>query len=302
MTKIQDDHRIDRQAVTPTSASRRIITQHKTVFNKPPEKIPSSSAVDGPLLGNGDMGAALGGFPEAQYFILCKNDLWRLQHGYGNSSPVPFGQLTINIPALEGASYKVTQDLYTATTKGVFEQKGTAVHMNSYVAATRNLLIIELVAISRPFEVNVALRVAEGRGSDSKVGREKGVFWGRRAFTKEVDIPSGAAVAWKIQGGGKQTGAGSFELKPNEPVIIILAMESLFKTKHYTEEAINAVSDLSGPDLTGVRRAHEQWWAAYWAKSYVSLNDPIGDYSYLKRDATEVAPGGLLAAKPAFAG
>jgi alpha-L-fucosidase 2 len=261
--------------------SRRIVSLYTTVFNKPPENIPSSSSVDGPLLGNGDMEVAIGGFPEAQYLILCKNDLWRLQHACGKSSPVPFGQLTIDIPSLKNASYKVTQDLYTATTRGVFGRNGAAVHMNSYVAATEGLLILELTSVGQPFDVTVALQVAKGRGSDSESGREGEVFWGRRAFTKDVDIPGGAAVAWKALGLEKQPEDGLFVLKPDEPVTLVLAMKSVFKSSSYAEEAVKAVSDLADKAcLSAVRQAHEQWWTAYWAKSYVNISDPIIEKQY----------------------
>ena len=47
-----------------------IISKHKAVFGKPPGQVPTGGAVDGPLLGNGDVGVVLGGAPEAQRFKL----------------------------------------------------------------------------------------------------------------------------------------------------------------------------------------------------------------------------------------
>ncbi|MCP4450440.1 MAG: hypothetical protein GY809_03190 [Planctomycetes bacterium] len=91
--------------------SSQIVSAFKTEFTSPPEGTPGKTSVDGPLLGNGDMGVVIGGPPEAQQVILCRNDMWRLQHGYGNASPVPFGTLSINVPGLIEASYRVVQDL-----------------------------------------------------------------------------------------------------------------------------------------------------------------------------------------------
>ncbi len=267
--------------MTEATRSQQIVSRHKAVFAEPPRNTPAAGSVDGPLLGNGDMLAALGGDAGCLRFHINKNDLWRLQHACGKSSPVPFGQLTIDIPSLKNASYKVTQDLYTATTRGVFGRNGAAVHMNSYVAATEGLLILELTSVGQPFDVTVALQVAKGRGSDSESGREGEVFWGRRAFPKDVDIPSGAAVAWKALGLEKQPEDGLFVLKPDEPVTLVLAMKSVFKSSSYTEEAVKAVSDLADKAcLSAVRQAHEQWWTAYWAKSYVNISDPIIEKQY----------------------
>jgi len=101
--------------------SRQIVSAFKTEFTAPPKRTPSKSSVDGSLLGNGDMGVVMTGSPYEPQFILCKNDLWRLQHGYGNASPVPFGTLSISMPGLKEASYRIVQDLYTATTEAIFE-------------------------------------------------------------------------------------------------------------------------------------------------------------------------------------
>ena len=188
-------------AASPTQQCRRIVSSHRAVFSEAPRNTPSNTAVDGPLLGNGDFLVALGGVPEKQHLFLGKNDLWRLQHGNGNASPVPFGHLSMAIPALEGASYKVCQDLYSATTTGIFEGEKTTVRIRCYVAAARNLLVLELTATGRPAKVTLSLEVAQGRGAQTAAGRAGDVSWVKRAFTQNVDIPTGAAVAFRTLAG-----------------------------------------------------------------------------------------------------
>ena len=267
--------------------SKQIISAFTTEFTAPPKRTPSRSSVDGPLLGNGDMGVVIGGKPEAQFFILTKNDLWRLQHGYGKSVPLPFGTLAINIPGLEGASYKVSQDLYTATTEGVYRLNKSAVIMQSYVAATENVLVLKLSAEGQSFETHAALQVAEGRGSESVSRNDGPFFWGKRAFTEGVDIPSGVAAAWKLVG-AKQTATtgaeaeapvgASFVITPGEPVTLVMAMESVFRSKYYEKDVVKLLPDAS--DLSHVRKKHADWWAAYWAQCYVSINDPVIEKQY----------------------
>ena len=215
---------------------------------------PRDRSVDGPLLGNGDMGIAVGGPPEALKLYLCKNDFWRLQHQADKSCPLPLGHLAIDIPALQGASYHVEQDIYTATTRGVFEIEGGRVALMMYVAAGSNHLVIELGAEGQAFEGSVALNVKEGRDSENESGRTGNVFWGKRAFTKDVDIPTGAAAAWKLLGSKAAKEDGSFELIPGQKTELVLGMESLFKHKEYVKAAVESVEALR--DTSALRRGH----------------------------------------------
>jgi hypothetical protein len=48
-------------ANAPDTQPRRVVERHIGRWNSPPRKCPSSMVTDGPLLGNGDMGAAIGG-------------------------------------------------------------------------------------------------------------------------------------------------------------------------------------------------------------------------------------------------
>jgi len=261
--------------------AKRIVSAFSTEFPEPPRLTPCDRSVDGPLLGNGDMCVAIGGGPKEQRFILCKNDLWRLEHAYGRSCPVPLGHWALLLRGCANASYRVTQDLHTATTTGVFERQGASVTMRSYVAATRNLLVVELAATGREFEARASLTVSGDRGAETETSRTGGVFWGRRAFSEGVDIPSGAAAAWAMAGGPAPRPDGSFLLAPGRPLTLVLAMDSLFKREDYLEHAIKSVSDLSdGSGLSDIRRAHEAWWADYWAKSYVSIGDPVIEKQY----------------------
>lgn len=255
--------------------SRQIVSVFRIEFTVPPKRTPGKTSVDGPLLGNGDMGVVFAGSPEAQRFILCKNDMWRLQHGYGNASPVPFGTLSINVPGLNGASYRVVQDLYTATTEGVFERGSSAVTMKSYVVATDNVFVVELTARGKPFEASVSMDVALGRGSDSESFAQGIWFWGRRAFSKDVDIPSGVAAAWTVFDDNTVPVGDSFVLDPGKTMTLVLAMDSLFKHKDYVGAVKTQIRSMDEKRLIDIKAAHTRWWADYYAKSYVNIHDPV---------------------------
>ncbi len=260
--------------------SREIVSKYHAVFDQPPAGTPSATSVDGPLLGNGDMTMAIGGTPDKLQFHLGKNDLWRLQHGNNNSSPVPMGQLHVFCPALEQASYGITQYLYSAETAGLFEHAGRALRLSCYVAATENLLVLRLEATGQPLEVEVGLQVASVRGSDSAKGNADGVHWGRRQFIEDVDIPTGAAVALACL----QTelpGDGCLLLEPERPVTLVLAMRSLFGGGQHLQDAIARASEVANDAaLARVWEDHKRWWMDYWEKSYVCIGDPLIEKQY----------------------
>jgi hypothetical protein len=115
--------------------------QLSTTFTTPPKKIPSNSSTDAPLLGNGDFLAAFAGTADQLQFHLSKADLWELRP---DSGPRALARLSLELPAMTNASYRVTQDLRSALTTGVFEKNGVTLTVESAVAATENTLWVRL--------------------------------------------------------------------------------------------------------------------------------------------------------------
>ncbi len=179
----------------------RLVSKHASVWRSQPVKTPETFASDGPLLGNGDMKLAIGGPAEALSFYVSKNDLWFLKSGYQVLRSPSFGHLTLKTPALKGAGYTITQSFYDAITTGRFTTKAGTLQMKSYVAATRNLFVVELNSEGAEFELDAGLTVTR-RGIARTHSEEQGdVFFASKEFLPQhVDIPSGYAVAWKVLG------------------------------------------------------------------------------------------------------
>jgi len=96
--------------------------------------------VDGPLQGNGDVGVVAAGSPPEQLFVISKNDFWKCKTAGATS----LGAIRIVIPVLDGASYRYEQDMALAETRGAFASGEFIIRTRSWVAATDNLLVIEL--------------------------------------------------------------------------------------------------------------------------------------------------------------
>src|ERR1035438_3924633 len=205
-----------------------VVSKHKAIFTKPPIHIPYQFAVDAPLLGNGDMLAALAGGPEYPQYMLTLNDFWELKNetwlmgleesvwtpsGNGQGGPRPVGRLVLQIPDLTGASFRVEQDFATATTTAHYEKGGSSLAMRSWVSATENLLMIELTAQGQPLDASVVFHFPDEPGAGvtehaplggldvqplQEKGFQDGVLWATRTYKEGVDIPTTAAAASSV--------------------------------------------------------------------------------------------------------
>ena len=152
------------------AAELAVVARHKAVFTKPPEKIPSRMHPhDAPILGNGDLTVAFAGKPEFPQFWIAANDFWEFRAPDRGGAPKPLGRLIFEAPAMAGASYRVEQDFLTATTTGRFAKDGHALVIRAWVAATENLLLVELSAENNPLEVRLSFHFP----GDESLGAEK---------------------------------------------------------------------------------------------------------------------------------
>ena len=102
--------------------------------------------VDGPLLGNGDVGVVLSGPPEAVRFHFGKNDCWTRDSRklHGGSTLLTVGGLSLETPALAGATYEVVQDIENAEVRGRFSGGKGALEFAAWMPRKPNLLVCEL--------------------------------------------------------------------------------------------------------------------------------------------------------------
>ena len=117
-----------------------IVAKHTITFSEPARRVPAQNMVDGPLLGNGDVGVVIAGPPEHLRFHIGKNDFW----GIRTQAPMAVGQIQIQTAALKGASYAAECDMRMAEWRGTFCKGGAALATRACVDANANRLFIEL--------------------------------------------------------------------------------------------------------------------------------------------------------------
>ena len=202
-------------ALMPAAEARAM--DCRAVFTTPPQKIPSDNSVDAPLLGNGDTLAAIGGTPDKLRFYINKNDLWIMRAG-GSSHPIPLARLELDFPALQGATYRVEQDLQQAITTGRFTKAEQTLTLETGMAATENLLWIKLSAEGGVLQGRAGLYLP---GQDVAATGDVPVV--ERRFEQDVLTPAGAACALRVVGGGRE-----FTVTLGKPVLILASVCSRF--------------------------------------------------------------------------
>jgi hypothetical protein len=147
-----------------------IVSRHKIVTSSPPNHIPNDVVVDALLLGNGDLLAAFAGGAHQLQFWITANDFWEMR-GWGG--PRPFGRIVLELPELENARYLVEQDLATASLSGTFTSQSKTVKMTSWVAATENLLIVEMEVEGGEMDGRLSFRFPDELG----LGVNENKYW-----------------------------------------------------------------------------------------------------------------------------
>ena len=282
----------------------RLVSKQKVVFTKPPRSVPSRMhPADAPILGNGDLLAAFAGKPEYPQFWLTTNDFWEFRSPDRGGAPKPIGRLVFETPAMAGASYRVEQDFSTATTTGRFEKNGQSLVMRAWVAATENLLLVELSVEKEPLEVRLSFHFP----GDDSLGAEKveasnppdaykrstkdpapveetgwtnDVLWADRTFDKSVFQPTRLALAARAV--DVPVRDGKFTVAPGKNVVVAIALRSWFKTTQPLENARRRVQRFSADDAGLLRQMHLGWWRKYWDKSAVTLGDAQLEMSYYR--------------------
>lgn len=254
--------------------------RYNAVLTSPPKHVPTSKTPDGALAGNGDIGLTLGGTADKLQFYFGKNDFWRAYPVYPGGGIALPGGLSISISQLKEASYYVEQVMDKAVLKGRFNKDDLQVSLNAFVAATDNVVLVELTA-NKVCKIKLNLWSTKGNTSVNDSGYSKSVSWVTRSFenTPLLEWPSHVAMAMKVLG-YENSPSQAYKLLPNKKLTIALAMYTNFDKKDWKETAINEAQSLTSRSIEQTRASHESWWKQFWSRSNVKIGDPVIEKYY----------------------
>ena len=249
-------------------ASPLPVTAITTVFASPPKATPSDKSVDGPLLGNGDVGVTLNWDSERIRFFVSKNDFWKAMPEYPHGGPRPIGGLDLSIQG--GALEKLTieQPLDSATIKLLCPGTVAKSALSSWVDANRNILFVKGESLSKVLSVRLWAR--DGDHAVVESGTADDVTWVTRKFIEEgLKWPAMAAMALK-----------KIRSSDGRDVVFALAACTNMERKDYVEHAVSLVKCLAVGDVDNLYRQHLVWWTGFWNLSSVKIGDPMLEKYY----------------------
>ena len=209
----------------------RIVQQYTGVWTSPPGNLTNGETVDAPLLGNGDIGVAVGGSIDDQTFYLGKNDFFST----ATNAIEPLGRVILAVPGMAGSSYHVVQNIAQAQVEGTYTLGGETLSSTSWVSATENLLVTTL-RVSGTSAQAATVTLQDGFGNTPTVSSHGSVL--------DADVQAGttpapgnpqARIAATVPGthadlSGNQL---SLTLRPGVTYTLATAIESSHDTAAY---------------------------------------------------------------------
>ncbi|MFI6294932.1 glycosyl hydrolase family 95 catalytic domain-containing protein [Nonomuraea sp. NPDC050790] len=271
---------------------KRILPHFNGVLTAPPEQVPTDGYPDGPLLGNGDLGAVIGGDRHTQTFHLTKSDLWTSTTAK-DCTPIAFGGVTVRKPPgateLE-TTYRQTTDLLNAEVRSELWINQAQVRMRSFVTGSTSALVTELEA-DRPvtLELDVWTKADDPR-YPAEAGVQDGLLWATRATEHSPGSQwvVRAGVATKLLGaqdvttraGGPGRVTARFTVPRGGKVTVISAVAGGRNVSDAGAAARAAGARLDYVVLRRLEREHQDWWSDYWRRSMVRVYDPVVEQFY----------------------
>lgn len=118
----------------------QIVSEIHGTWPEMPAHIVSARMSPGALIGNGSVGVAIGGTPDKQEFYVGREDFWSVLRG----RIMPVGRLEVTIPALQGGTSQLSENIGPADVTGSFAEGGYQLKTQSWVASDKNFFVVEL--------------------------------------------------------------------------------------------------------------------------------------------------------------
>jgi alpha-L-fucosidase 2 len=257
-------------SVTANQAMR-IVSQYQGVWTSPPTQLTSGETVDAPLMGNGDVGVAVGGSINDQTFYIGKNDFFST----AGHAIEPLGQIVVAAPSMAGSSYHVVQNIAQAQVVGTYTLGGTTLSTTSWMSATENVFVTSF-SLTGGSAQSIKISLQNGAGGTPTVSTtgndlDADVTAGTSGGTNNPVARMAARTIGQTQ--SISGNALTLTMQPGTTSTLVVAIESNDNSSSYQSAADALVGNIAQSDVNNLLTSHESWWQSYWSQSYVEIPD-----------------------------
>lgn len=286
---------------------KNLVDKGRAVMTEATQHTPSRRAVDGPVLGNGDMGAVIRTQEDGYVFLLGKNDFWRQPYLYetqkqrkerllgGNNRrtggrPLPAGWIRLRFDGMHQTQFHMVQNPYDARVIIDTPWGNGSLCLESWICAVGNTLVIELENRSEK-DAAVDFSIMPGEYDVYEVdGYEDGYTENAVWFiygAEPYNVPGKRCVGVAASCDQKvdycpdrmAKKGGIFTVKAGEAAKLLLTMLSDLDASKPVERALEENAKAM-ENVDNMRCKHELWWKNFWEKSVVETGDETLDSYY----------------------
>jgi hypothetical protein len=255
----------------------RIVQQYTGVWTSPPSNLTNGETVDAPLLGNGDIGVAVGGSIADQTMYIGKNDFFSST----SHAIEPLGRIVLTDPAMSGSSYHVVQNIAEAEVDGTYTLSGQTLSTSSWVDANSGMFVTSFTLTGgSPQSIGITLQNGSGAAPTvSTTGNDLDADV--HADTGNSSDPHARIAARTI--GQSQSISGNtinLTIQPGSTSTLVAGIISSVDSSSWQSAADSLVGNLTQQDVANHNAAHRSWWQSYWNQSYVEIPDKAVEKSW----------------------
>ncbi|MFE2728574.1 hypothetical protein [Kitasatospora sp. NPDC059327] len=259
------------------------------VHSSPPSDVQTDGYTTGSLLGNGNLGVAVGGSEHRQSLYFGRNDFWSSKSP-GNNTPITIGGLTVRTPydrGDEGTAFEQTQDIRRGEVRSSISISARPVTVTSWVADSEDTVVTQVRTTSTD-SVPVLAEVW-GRGDNpdhpAAAGTTGDTAWATRqtASTPDSLWVNRVGVATRVLGASAtpavsapNTSTLTFSVTASEPVTLVTAIRGGRNSTSHLRQARGAAARATPARVATLDAARQDWWKNYWLRSHVEVFQPDG--------------------------
>ncbi|MFI1092576.1 glycosyl hydrolase family 95 catalytic domain-containing protein [Streptomyces sp. NPDC020917] len=264
----------------------RIVATYQGVWTSPPSVLTNGETTDAPLMGNGDIGVAVGGTIDHQTMYIGKNDFW----SSSTHAIKPLGRIVVSAAGLKGSSYNVVQDIQHAEVRGTYTLNGQTLSTTSWTDANSGTFVTSFTLTGGNAQP-IGITLQNGSGGEPSISTTDTTKGDARNADLDADVYADtgtgsdphARIAARTLGRSQSISGDTITMtiQPGTTSTLVAGIvSSIDQPSSWQSSADALVSGLTQSKVDKHKAAHRSWWQRYWSQSYVEIPDKAVEKSW----------------------